>query len=116
MSENRPTPESSTQVGSSAAAKPSSNDSPTPLRCFLGAIISGSIGTARYWLTQSIVAGFANKPLPTGNYIATNIAVAVRTLVMGMSALATGIFVIAALGLVALGIQLLIQQLRQPST
>lgn len=115
MSENRPTPESSTQAGSSAA-KTATNDSPTPLRCFTGAIISGSIATALYWLTQSIVIAFANKPVPTGNYIATNIAVAVRTLVMGMSALATGIFAIAALGLVALGIQLLIQQLRQPST
>jgi hypothetical protein len=32
-----------------------------------------------------------------------------------MSALGTGIFGIAALGLIALGIQLLVQQLRQPS-
>jgi hypothetical protein len=38
-----------------------------------------------------------------------NIAVAVRTLVLGMSTLATAIFAIATLGLIALGIQLLLQ-------
>jgi Protein of unknown function (DUF3082) len=36
--------------------------------------------------------------------------VAVRTLVVGVSTLTTAIFVIASLGLLALGVQLLIQQ------
>ncbi|NJR58011.1 MAG: DUF3082 domain-containing protein [Cyanobacteria bacterium CRU_2_1] len=89
--------------------------SPTPLRCFTGAFIAGGLGYALYLLTRSIAEVFANKPLPTGNYVATNIAVAVRTLVVGMSTLGTAIFGISAVGLIALGIQLLIKQLRQPS-
>jgi Protein of unknown function (DUF3082) len=88
---------------------------PTPLRCFVGAAIASGIGSALYFLTLSIMQSFANKPLPTGNRIAVNIGTAVRTLVVGMSTLATAIFAIAAIGLVALGIQLLIKQLRQPS-
>jgi hypothetical protein len=87
------------------------------LRCFTGATIAGGLAYALYLLTLSIVQSFANTPLPSGdNYIATNIAIAVRTLVMGVSALGTGVFGIAALGLIALGIQLVVQHLRQPST
>jgi hypothetical protein len=84
----------------------------SPLRCFTGALISGSLAMLLYSLTASIARSFASKPLPTGNVTTTNIAVAVRTLVVGMSTLGTAIFAIAALGLVALGIQLLIVQLR----
>lgn len=121
MPENAPTPPSSDQPTPAVSPQsqtetPQTDTPPTPLRCFTGAAISGSIAYALYLLTQSIITAFSNKPVPTGNYIATNIAVAVRTLVMGMSALATGIFAIATLGLIALGIQLLVQQLRQPST
>ena len=88
---------------------------PTPLRCFTGALMAGSLGMVMYRLTRSIVEVFANKPLPDSNPTATNIAVAVRTLVVGTSTLGTAIFSIAAVGLTALGIQLLIKQLRQPS-
>lgn len=105
-----PSPESSQQNKNSAGETP-----PTPLRCFTGALISGAIAALLYLLNQSIVQGLAAKPLPTSNVTATNIAVAVRTLVVGLSTLATAIFAIATLGLIALGIQLLIQQLRQPS-
>ncbi len=84
----------------------------TPLRCFVGALISGSLAIALYALTSSIARSFASKPLPTGNVTTTNIAVAVRTLVVGTSTLGTAIFAISTLGLVALGIQLLIMQLR----
>ncbi len=100
-------------------SKPDSSNSvetsPTPLRCFSGAIVATPIALALYGLTQSIATAFANKPLPTGNVTATNIAVAVRTLVLGMSALGMAIFGIAALGLVALGLQLWIKELRSPS-
>lgn len=141
MSNPTPTPDSSTPSTPSGAIDPSAQSAdqslsepasataargadnpstkpsaPTPLRCFTGAMIAGGIAAVLYQLTLSIIETFANKPLPSGNYIAVNIAVAVRTLVMGMSAMATGIFAIAALGLLALGVQLLVQQLRQPST
>ena len=84
----------------------------TPLRCFIGALISGSLAIALYSLTLSIARSFAAKPIPTGSVATANIAVAVRTLVVGMSTMGTAIFAISTLGLVALGIQLLILQLR----
>lgn len=85
---------------------------PTPQRCFTGALISGPIAYGLYLLTHSIADAFAQKPLPSGR-IAMNIAIAVRTLVVGMSTLGMAIFAIATLGLIALGIQLLFQK---PST
>ncbi|PSB04622.1 DUF3082 domain-containing protein [filamentous cyanobacterium CCP1] len=113
----QPTQAASTEAIESASAKENkTTNPPTPLRCFTGAMIAGGMAFVMYSLTTSIVQTFASKPLPSGNYLATNIAVAVRTLVMGMSALGTGIFGIAALGLAALGVQLLVQQFRQPST
>jgi hypothetical protein len=96
----------------SISASPSDYVPPTPRRCFTGALISGPMAYGLYLLTHSIADSFANKPLPNGR-IATNIAIAVRTLVVGMSTLATAIFAIATLGLIALGIQLLFQK---PST
>jgi hypothetical protein len=62
-----------------------------------------------YLLTQSIVQALANSPLPTKSAVAINIAIAVRTLVVGVSTMVTAIFGIAALGLLALGIQLLLK-------
>lgn len=85
---------------------------PTPSRCFTGALISGGLAVVLYFLTQSIVQVFAGIPLPTKSRIAVNISIAVRTLVIGGSTLATAIFAIATLGLVALGIQLLWKQSR----
>jgi hypothetical protein len=80
-------------------------DPPTPLRCFTGALISGAISLGVYGLTSSIAQTFAEKPVATSSYLAANIAVAVRTLVVGGCALATFVFGFSALGLVALGIQ-----------
>jgi len=114
-----PSSEPSAQAQNSASSDKPNQAKPTstPLRCFTGAAIAGGLAAALYSLTLSIVQSFANTPLPArDNYIATNIAIAVRTLVMGVSVLGTGVFAIAALGLVALGIQLVVQQLRQPST
>lgn len=97
----------------SAAKKPLSlvadETPPTPLRCWTGAAISGAIATALYFLTVSIHSTFAAKPLPVGNSLAASIGSAVRTLVLGMSCLALVTFGIATVGLLALGIQLLLQ-------
>ncbi|MGJ3246269.1 MAG: DUF3082 domain-containing protein [Elainellaceae cyanobacterium] len=86
------------------------SNSPTPLRCFVGALISCPFTIALYLLTVSIAQTFANKPIPSGNELAIKIAVLVRTLVMGISALGMGIFGITTLGLIALGIQLLVKK------
>jgi len=95
----------------------SPNDSgevpPTPGRCFRGALIAGGLSFAMYGLNQAIIHALEGVPLPTKSVAAANIAVAVRTLVIGTSTLATAIFVIATLGLFALGIQLLIRQKQQ---
>ncbi len=66
-----------------------------------------------YLLTQSIIQTLGNTPLPNKSATALNIAVAVRTLVVGVSTLATSIFAISTLGLLALGVKLLIQQKTQ---
>ncbi|MFW6295825.1 MAG: DUF3082 domain-containing protein [Halothece sp.] len=63
-----------------------------------------------------IAQAFASKPITSTNPTAINISVAVRTLVVGMAALGTGLFSIVAVGLIALMIQTIIQQLKQPKT
>jgi hypothetical protein len=87
---------------------PETRQMPTPLRCFLGAIVAGVLAYALYNLTSAIGLSFAMKPIVTDSLAAQRISAAVRTLVVGMSALATGIFGLATFGLVGLGIQLLI--------
>ncbi|MBO3458732.1 DUF3082 domain-containing protein [Aetokthonos hydrillicola Thurmond2011] len=84
---------------------------PTPLRCLIGAVISGGLGFALYSLMISIATTFANKPINSDNPMVINIGSAVRTLVVGVVALGTGIFGLVAVGLLALAVQLLVQQL-----
>lgn len=83
---------------------------PTPLRCLTGSLISGGLAIALYSLTAAIAQTFAAKPIHSDNPAVINIASAVRTLVVGITALGTGIFGLVALGLIGLAIQILIQQ------
>ena len=85
---------------------------PSPVRCLSGALISGGFAYALYFLTTSIAQTFASSPLASTNPTAINIAIAVRTLVVGVSTLATAIFSVVAVGLVALAIQISVQQLK----
>ncbi|GAC1462928.1 MAG: DUF3082 domain-containing protein [Chamaesiphon sp.] len=88
-----------------------STDTPqTVLRCLTGALIAGGLTIALYFLTSSIAQTFAAKALPSTSTFAINIAVAVRTLVVGMSALGTGVFGLVTIGLVALSGQILVQR------
>ena len=82
---------------------------PTPLRCLVGASISGSLGYALYLLTRSISISFATKPIQSNNPFVINLSAAVRTLVVGVATLATCLFAITTLGLILLTIQLVIQ-------
>lgn len=85
---------------------PSTDRKPlTALQCVVGALTAGGFAFPLYLLTSSIASTFAEKPLPTTNQTALNIAVAVRTLVVGLATLATAIFAIAAIGLLALALQ-----------
>jgi Protein of unknown function (DUF3082) len=98
--------------------KPTKTEAPLPtfLNCITGASISGTIAVALYFLTSSIAQTFANKPLASANPTAINISIAVRTLVVGLSTLATSIFGVIALGLVIVSIYALVQQLKKPTT
>jgi hypothetical protein len=87
----------------------------TPLRCLTGALISGTMAMAMYSLTSSIAQTYATKPINSSSPIAINIASAVRTLVVGASTLATFIFALATVGLVALAGQIILQRLKGTS-
>ncbi len=89
---------------------------PSPLRCLSGALISGGFAIALYFLTSSIAQTFSSKPLASTNPTAINIAIAVRTLVVGLSTLATTLFSVIAVGLLALAIHVWIQQLKNRKT
>ncbi|MBE9212096.1 DUF3082 domain-containing protein [Plectonema cf. radiosum LEGE 06105] len=84
---------------------------PTPLRCLIGAVMSGGLGFVAYKLMVSIATTFANKPVTSDNPMVVSLSSAVRTLVVGVVALGTGIFGIVGLGLLALAVQLVIKQL-----
>ncbi len=85
--------------------------SPTPFRCLTGAIMSGGLAFASYSLMMASATTFANKPIHSDNPMVVNLSSAVRTLVVGIIALGTGIFGVVAIGLLALAVQLLVQQL-----
>lgn len=90
------------------ADTPSDSTMPSPLRCLLGALIAAAIAFGAYNLMQAIALSFASKPIHSTNITVVNITVAVRTLVVGMIALATGVTSLASVGLLGLGIQLLL--------
>lgn len=85
----------------------------SPWRCLSGALIAGGMAIALYSLTVSIAHNFATKPLHSVNPLVINIGAAVRTLVVGVSMLATFVFGLVAIGLVALGVQVFVQQQTQ---
>ncbi len=78
---------------------------PTPFRCLTGAMIAGVMSFALYTMTSNIATTFATKPMSHKTTMAVNIATAVRTLVVGSTALGAAVFGIIAVGLVALAIQ-----------
>lgn len=94
-----------------------SQDQVTPLRAWSGAFMSGALGILLYKLTYSIALTFATHPATASSQMAQRISSAVRTLVVGLTTMATGLFAIAALGLVLLGFKLLFQDLNnQPES
>ncbi|MBD2180394.1 DUF3082 domain-containing protein [Planktothrix sp. FACHB-1355] len=109
---NNPTPTQNTPSASDLA----SPSSPSPLRCLIGSLIATGMTIGLYFLTSSIAQTFAAKPIQSHNVTVINITVAVRTLVVGISSLATFVFGIIAIGLIALAIQISIQQVKnQPA-
>jgi hypothetical protein len=81
----------------------------TPLRSWSASIISGAIAYGLYLLLNSIVQTYATKAVTSNNPLVVNLTAAVRTMVMGVVALGTGVFAMVAIGLFLLGIQLTFQ-------
>ena len=106
---NNPTPSENLLAQPAATAK----TLPTPLRCLSGAVIACGLAIPLYYLTGSISQSFASNPIHSKNPAVVSIGSAVRTLVLGLSTLATAVFALVAIGLVALGVQVLIQQMNE---
>jgi hypothetical protein len=78
--------------------------------------MSGTLTILLYRMTSAIALAFARQTIHSSNTIVQRITIAVRTLVIGMSALGTGIFGLVTLGLIGLGLQILLQRLKRPQT
>ncbi len=85
---------------------------PGPFKALSASLIAGGFAIALYFLTSSIAQTFANKPLASTNPTAVNISVAVRTLVVGISTLATTLFSVIAFGLLIVTIYVTVQQFK----
>jgi choline-glycine betaine transporter len=78
---------------------------PSPLRCLTGSAIAGVMAYMMYWMANKIAISFASKPITGKTDAAVNIAVAVRTLLVGMTSLGTAVFTIVSVGLILLAIK-----------
>ncbi len=87
----------------------------TPFRCFTGASISAGLAVAAYLLTKSVILTYVNMPIKFNNQMAASIASTVRTLIMGLTTMATFLFLMVTIGLFALGIKLFIEEKRVQS-
>jgi Protein of unknown function (DUF3082) len=100
---------------SDGSPPPNSNATPpTPLRSLTGALMAAAMGLLLYRLTTSIIKSFADHPTVSHNTIVVNLSAAIRTLVVGLATMATGIFAFVTLGLIALAIQAVVQSLQSP--
>lgn len=82
----------------------------TPLRAWSGAFMSGTLAILMYKLTYSIALSFATHPPSlSSSLMSQRISAMVRTLVVGLTTMATGLFAIATLGLFLLGFKLLFE-------
>ncbi|NEP63114.1 MAG: DUF3082 domain-containing protein [Symploca sp. SIO2G7] len=95
----------------SDSSQPQQAKEVSPLRCFSGAFLAGTLAILIYRMMIAIATTFAQKPIMSDNPTVINISVAVRTLVVGIVTLGAGVFGIAAVGLLLLGIQLTIKKL-----
>ena len=82
----------------------------TTLRAWSGALMSGTLALLMYKLTYSIAMSFATHPTVSSSMMAQRISAMVRTLVVGLTTMATGLFAIATLGLFLLGIKLIFEK------
>ena len=89
---------------------------PSPLSCLTGSLIAGTMSIAMYTMTVNIATTFATRPMIQKTTMAVNIATAVRTLVVGSTALGAAVCGIIAVGLVGLAIQVAFTKPLKPNT
>lgn len=103
----------------SETASPTASENPLStgriLRAFTGSLIAGTIALLCYKMLMAVSTALANKPVQSDNITVINLSEAVRTLVLGIIALGTGVFAISAIGLLLLGVQMIWQRFKQPS-
>ena len=78
---------------------------PSPLSCLTGALIAGTLSIGLYTMTSKIATTFATNPMIQKTNMANNIAAALRTLVVGSTALGAATCGIISVGLVGLALQ-----------
>ena len=105
---NNPTTEQDNSAKISSSSD-SDQEKITPFRCFSGSAISGVLGFGAYLLTKSIVVTYTTMPIKFNNPMAIRIATTVRTLIMGLTIMATFLFAMVTVGLIALGIKLILE-------
>lgn len=101
---------------SESAPTPSKPKSVSAWKTSSGALLAGLFALPLAKMSSLIALSFAEHPFTSDNQTALKISIALRTLVVGLSTLATGIFCVAALGLAALSVQILWQNLRPTPT
>ena len=94
----------------SSIASPEDTKKVTPFNCFTASLISAGLAVASYLLTKSVVLTYVNMPIKFNNPMAASIASAVRTLVMGVTSLATFVFIMVTVGLLSLAVKLIIDE------
>ncbi|KAG1671830.1 hypothetical protein FOA52_000207 [Chlamydomonas sp. UWO 241] len=93
-------------------APPAGSESSTPVRdatafdALLGAAQAAALGFGMFIFSSKMTVLIGSSPLPDG-YQARNISITVRTLIEGLSWLATFVFCLNAVGLSALSVQML---------
>jgi Protein of unknown function (DUF3082) len=92
------------------------NTLPSPLRCLSGATVAGVMAAMMYWMANKIATNFAARPVQGNSTAAINIAVAVRTLLVGMTSLGTAVFSIVCVGLIILAIKIALGHAQAPPT
>ncbi|KAG2443033.1 hypothetical protein HYH02_009448 [Chlamydomonas schloesseri] len=78
----------------------------TPLNAFLGAVQALGLAAGLWFFSTKVQGAIEGNPLPDG-YTARNIAITVRTIILGLCYLATFIFGANGVGLAGLSVQLL---------
>ncbi len=108
--QNKQNSSSSTTVKTDETEK-SNKPEVTPLKCFFSSVFSGVMALGVYRLMTAIIETYSTKPVVADNMLVLKITIAVRTLVIGVAALGTGVFGFVALGLFLLGLQITFKDL-----